>query len=78
MLDAGEFPLGEVFSSDFEFAIPELQRPYSWGTEQRLQRDGAIDRDPDEQEMIHSHRRILATSVRSDLNTMWNKGNEAF
>lgn len=51
-LDAGEYPLAKVFSSDFEFAIPDYQRPYSWGTEQVLQLlddlDGAIERDEDE------------------------------
>lgn len=51
-LDAGEYPLSKVFCSDFEFSIPDYQRPYSWGTEQALQLlddlDGAIDRDADE------------------------------
>ena len=81
-LDAGEFPLGNFLSSDFKFVILDYQRPYSLGTERALQLlddlDLAIDRDPDEQEMIHSHRRILATSVRSDLKKIWNEGTEAF
>lgn len=36
-LTAHEHPLRKIFSSDFEFIIPEYQRPYRWGTAQALQ-----------------------------------------
>lgn len=36
-LSAGEHRLGEVFSSDFDFSIPNYQRPYRWGVEQAEQ-----------------------------------------
>lgn len=36
-LEAGELPLSKVFSSDFDFLIPDYQRPYAWGTEEALQ-----------------------------------------
>jgi hypothetical protein len=33
-LKAHEHPLNKVFSSDFDFVIPNYQRPYAWGDEQ--------------------------------------------
>lgn len=36
-LSAHEYPLYKVFSSEFEFHIPEYQRPYRWREEQALQ-----------------------------------------
>lgn len=37
-LEAAEISVGKLFTSgDFEFVIPEYQRPYAWGTEESLQ-----------------------------------------
>lgn len=51
-LTAHEHPLYKVFSSDFDFSVPDYQRPYRWGTEQALQLledlEESFDRDPNE------------------------------
>lgn len=51
-LEAHEVPLAKVFSSDFDFQIPEYQRPYAWEIEhvRQLLDDltDALDRDTEE------------------------------
>lgn len=52
-LEAAEINVGRLLTSgDFEFVIPEYQRPYAWGVEESLQllSDllGALERDTDE------------------------------
>ena len=34
MIKGAEYPLSKVFSDDFEYHIPQYQRPYAWTTEQ--------------------------------------------
>jgi hypothetical protein len=36
-LSAHEFPIAKIFSSDFQYSIPDYQRPYSWRKEQALE-----------------------------------------
>ncbi len=51
-LDASEVPLHKLFSSDYEFRIPDYQRPYAWRTEQAEQLladlEDTLDRADDE------------------------------
>lgn len=51
-LKAAEISLGKLFTDDFDFVIPEYQRPYTWGTEESLQLlsdlTSALERDTDE------------------------------
>lgn len=51
-IEAGEVQLGKLFTAEFDFAIPDYQRPYSWGSDETLQLlddlQGSLDRDTDE------------------------------
>jgi hypothetical protein len=51
-ISAGELPLHKVFCSDFDFRIPNYQRPYAWKAEQASQLladlTDALDRGSDE------------------------------
>ena len=66
-LTAGEFALRKIFSSDYEFMIPDYQRPYAWGKEQALQLlddlEGALARDTDEPYFLGS---IVLVKAGSD------------
>jgi hypothetical protein len=66
-ITAGEYPLRKIFSSDYEFTIPDYQRPYAWGKEQALQLlddlEGALARDTDEPYFLGS---IVLVKAGSD------------
>lgn len=52
-IEAKEISVGKLFhSGDYEFEIPEYQRPYAWGVEESLQLlsdlSGALERDTEE------------------------------
>lgn len=51
-LKATEINLGKLFTDDYDFVIPEYQRPYTWGTSESLQLlsdlTSALERDADE------------------------------
>ena len=51
-IDAGEMQLGKLFTAEYDFTIPDYQRPYAWGKDETLQLlddlQGSLDRDTDE------------------------------
>ena len=51
-IDAGEMQLGKLFTVEYDFTIPDYQRPYAWGKDETLQLlddlQGSLDRDTDE------------------------------
>lgn len=51
-IDAGELQLGRLFTSEYDFTIPDYQRPYAWGKDETLQLlddlGSSLDRDMDE------------------------------
>ncbi|MGT2463368.1 DUF262 domain-containing protein [Sinomonas atrocyanea] len=36
-IDAGEVQLGKLFTAEYDFTIPDYQRPYAWGKDETLQ-----------------------------------------
>lgn len=52
LLKAAEVNLGKLFTNDYDFVIPEYQRPYTWGIDETLQLlsdlTSALERDTDE------------------------------
>ena len=51
-LKAAEINLGKLFTDDYDFVIPEYQRPYAWGAEESMQLlsdlQSALERDTQE------------------------------
>lgn len=71
-LKAAEINLGKLFTVDYDFVIPEYQRPYAWGSEESLQLlsdlQGALERDADEPYFLGSIVLVKdATLTRSEV-----------
>ena len=51
-LEAHEKPLAKIFCGDYDFRVPNYQRPYAWGTDQAAELlddlTGALERNEDE------------------------------
>lgn len=67
-IEAKEINVGKLFhSGDYEFEIPEYQRPYAWGVEESLQLlsdlSGALERDTEEPYFLGS---IVLVKVPGD------------
>lgn len=66
-LDAGELPLNKILSSDYDFVIPDYQRPYAWTHEHALQLlddlEDALNRTDDEPYFLGS---IVLVKVKGE------------
>jgi hypothetical protein len=66
-LEANEYAVQKVMSREFQFRVPEYQRPYAWETEQALQLfddlTGAFEQDTDEPYFLGSIVLVKASGV---------------
>lgn len=66
-LEAGELPISKIFSADFDFEIPDYQRPYAWQVDQAAQLlddlEDALDRTSDEPYFLGSIVLVKARGV---------------
>lgn len=70
-LKAAELPLKKVFTEDYQFVIPEYQRPYAWGEEEARQLlsdlEDALERDSTEPYFLGSIVLVKGADSRAEV-----------